>query len=302
MAGHREVIQMPWVLLVAALAAAQPAAAVPLTRSVTLSVYTKKAVPVDDLRPEEIVLSEGGQKRSVLGVERDSRPLDVALVIDTAAALAAAYRSDLVPAVTGFWKALPAGSGVAVWSTAPAKVADFGAEVDATDAKLRMIAAAGGNYGFDSMVEGCKALRARGAPRRALVYVGGGGLQTSRTGTSALMEAVGQARATPMIVLVLPAGRDGVLGGGPSSGAAYSWDVQGYFAQMSQAYFGSYVEALSTLAVAERLRQAAADLNGQYQVRFQSEAGPGDKLKVEVKRKDVRFRVGRSRPDLVPAN
>jgi hypothetical protein len=302
MAGHREVIQMPWVLLVAALAAAQPGAAVPLTRSVTLSVYTKKAVPVDDLRPEEIVLSEGGQKRSVLGVERDSRPLDVALVIDTAAALAAAYRSDLVPAVTGFWKALPAGSGVAVWSTAPAKVADFGAEVDATDAKLRMIAAAGGNYGFDSMVEGCKALRARGAPRRALVYVGGGGLQTSRTGTSALMEAVGQARATPMIVLVLPAGRDGVLGGGPSSGAAYSWDVQGYFAQMSQAYFGSYVEALSTLAVAERLRQAAADLNGQYQVRFQSEAGPGDKLKVEVKRKDVRFRVGRSRPDLVPAN
>jgi hypothetical protein len=44
---------MQWVLLVAALASAQPAAAVPLTRSVTLSVYTKKAVPVDDLRPEE---------------------------------------------------------------------------------------------------------------------------------------------------------------------------------------------------------------------------------------------------------
>ena len=189
-----------------------------------------------------------------------------------------------------------------MWSTAPAKVAEFGADIAATDSKLRMIAAAGGNYGFDTMVEGCKELGARGAARRALVYVGGGGLQTSRTGTSALMEAIGQARATPIIVLVLPAGRDGVLGGGPSSGAAYSWDVQGYFAQMSQAYFGSYVEALSTLAVAERLRQAAADLNGQYQVRFESEAGPGDKLKVEVKRKDVRVRVGRPRPDLVTAN
>jgi len=226
----------------------------------------------------------------------------VAIVIDSSAALAAAYRSDLVPAVMSFWRALPDGSGVAVWSTAPAKVSEFGADVAATDSKLRMIAAAGGNYGFDSMVEGCKELGARVAPRRALVYVGGGGLQTSRTGTSALMEAVGRARATPMIVLVLPAGRDGVLGGGPSSGAAYSWDVQGYFAQMSQAYFGSYVEALSTLAVAERLRQAAADLNGQYQIRYESEAGPGEKLKVEVKRKDVRVRVGRSRPDLVPAN
>jgi len=152
------------------------------------------------------------------------------------------------------------------------------------------------------MVEGCKDLGARGAARRALLYVGGGGLQTSRTGTSALMEAIGRARATPMIVLVLPAGRDGVLGGGPSSGAAYSWDVQGYFEQMSKAYLGSYVEALSTLAVAERLRQAAADLGGQYQVQYESEAGPGDKLKVEVKRKDVRVRVGRSRPDLGPAN
>ena len=293
---------MQWVLLVSALASAQPAAVVPLTRSVTLSVYTKKAVPVDDLKPEEVVISEGDKKRSVLGVERDTRPLDVALVIDTAAALAAAYRSDLVPAVMEFWKALPAGTDVAVWSTAPAKVSEFGADVAATDSKLRMIAAAGGNYGFDSMVEGCKELGARGAPRRALVYVGGGGLQTSRTGTSALMEAVGQARAMPLVVLVLPAGRDGVLGGGPSSGAAYSWDVQGYFAQMSQAYFGWYVEALSTLAVAERLRQAAADLNGQYQVRYESEAGPGEKVKVDVKRKDVRVRVGRSRPDLVPAN
>jgi hypothetical protein len=293
---------MNWVLLVAALGSAQPAAAVPLARSVTLSVYTKKAVPVEDLKPEEIVLSEGGRKRSVLGVERDTRPLDVALVIDTSGALAAAYRSDLVPAVIDFWKALPAGSGIAVWSTAPAKVAEFGAEVTAADSKLRMIAAAGGNYGFDSMVEGCKDLGARGAARRALLYVGGGGLQTSRTGTSALMEAIGRARATPMIVLVLPAGRDGVLGGGPSSGAAYSWDVQGYFEQMSKAYLGSYVEALSTLAVAERLRQAAADLGGQYQVQYESEAGPGDRLKVEVKRKDVRVRVGRSRPDLGPAN
>jgi hypothetical protein len=291
---------MGFLLLVAAFAAPGSAAAT-VTRSLTLSIYTKKAVPLDDLKPEEIVLSEGGRKRTVLGVERDDRPLDVALVIDTSAALAAAYRSDLVPAVVDFAEALPAGSSIAFWSTAPAMVADFGTELAATDAKLRMIAAAGGNYGFDSMIDGCQALGARHAERRALVYVGGGGLQTSRTGTSALMEAVGRVRATPMIVLVLPAGRDGVLGGGPSSGAAYSWDVQGYFEQMSRAYFGSYVESLSTLAVAERLRQAAADLAGQYKVRYESEAGPGEEVKVKVKRKDVRVRVGRSHLDLAPA-
>jgi hypothetical protein len=179
---------MEWVLLVAALASSASGATVPLTRSVTLSVYTKKAVPVEDLKPEDIVLSEGGRKRSVSGVERAKRPLDVALVIDSSAALAAAYRSELVPAVIDFWKTLPAGSGIALWSTAPAKVSEFGADIAATDSKLRMIAAAGGKYAFDSLTEGCRELGSRGAARRALVYVGDGGLQTSRTGTSALME------------------------------------------------------------------------------------------------------------------
>jgi len=53
MSAHREVIRVQWVLLVAALTSAQPTVPVPLTRWETLSVYTKKVVPVDDLRPEE---------------------------------------------------------------------------------------------------------------------------------------------------------------------------------------------------------------------------------------------------------
>jgi hypothetical protein len=74
----------------------------------------------------------------------------------------------------------------------------------------------------------------------------------------------------------------------------YSWDVQGYFGRISKAYQGVYVEALSTLAVAKWLRQFAADLGGQHLVRFESEAGPGGELKVEVRRKDTRVRVGRT--------
>jgi len=70
--------------------------------------------------------------------------------------------------------------------------------------------------------------------------------------------------------------------------------VQGYFGQVAKAYRGAYVEALSTLAVAQWLRQFAADLNGQHSVRYESEAGPGGELKVEIRRKDTRARVGRS--------
>jgi len=292
---------MLWLIFLAAVGTSDAAASVPLTRSVSLAVYTKKLLPVEDLKAEEVLVSEDGHPRKVLGVETDHRPLDVAIVLDSGATVAASYRSDLVPAVVEFWKALPPGTNVALWSTAPAKVVDFGGDLAAVETKLRMIAAAGGNYGFDSMIDACKELGTRGAPRRRIVYVGSGSLQSSRSGTSALMQAIGAARVTPMAVLVLPSAR-GALGGGPSGDAVQAWDVQGYFGQMSKAYHGAYVEALSTLAVAQWLRQFAADVNGEYRVRFESEAGPGGAVKVEVKRKDTKLRVGRTAEEVVQVN
>ena len=278
-------------VLLSALGAVQPAAAAPLNRVVTVAVYTKKLEAVADLKPEEVVVSEAGKPCKVLAVERDARPLEVAIVLDSGGTVAAAYRSDLVPAVVSFWKSLPAGTKFALWSTAPAKIMDFEGDAEAADAKLRSIAAAGGNYGFDSMIDACKELGRRGAPRRAIVYAGSGGLQASRTGTSALMMTIGEVRATPMIALVLPSAR-GSFGGGPSADAVQSWDVQGYFGALAKSYRGVYVEALSTLAVAQWLRQFSADLNGQYRVRFESTGAPPQDLKVEVKRKDTKMRMG----------
>ncbi|HVO12308.1 MAG TPA: hypothetical protein VMX54_16315 [Vicinamibacteria bacterium] len=284
---------MLWLVLATAVAAPDAAAGVPLTRSVALHVYTKKLAPVEDLKVEELMLTEDGKPRKVLSVEPDRRPLELALVVDSSASVTAYYRSDLVPAVVDFIKALPAGSKAAVWSSAPAKVGDFGAELPALTDKLKMIAAAGGNYAFDSMTDACKELGQRGAPRRAVVYVGANGLHSTASSTSALMQAVGQNRVVPMVVMVLASAR-GALGSGPSGDSIGSWDVQGYFTQMTKAYHGTYVEALTTLAVAQWLKQAAADLNSQYRVRFESVAGPGGVVKVDVKRKDTRFRVGRS--------
>jgi hypothetical protein len=288
---------MLWLILLAAVGPSPAAASVPLTRSVTVSVFTKKLVPVEDLTAEEVRLLEDGRERKVLGVERDRRTLEVAIVVDSGGTVAPSYRSDLVPAVVDFWKALPPDAKVALWSTAPAKIMDFGGDLAAAETKLRMIAAAGGNYGFDSMIDACRELGRRGAPRRVVVYVGSGSLQASRTGTSALARALGEALAVPMVVLVLPSAR-GSFSGGPSGDAVQAWDVQGYFAQVGKAYHGAYVEALSTLAVAQWLRQFAADLNGQYRVRFESEAGPEGALKVEIRRKDTKLRVGRSAAEI----
>ena len=69
-------------VLLAALAALEARAQTPVMRSVTLSVYTKKAEPVSDLRPDEVVVSEGGRKPAILGLEPDRRPLEIAVVVD----------------------------------------------------------------------------------------------------------------------------------------------------------------------------------------------------------------------------
>ncbi len=286
---------MLWLFLVAAVAAPD-AASVPLTRSVALHVYTKKFAPVEDLKAEELVLTEDGKPRKVLTVEADRRPLELAVVLDSSASVTAYYRSDIVPAVVDFIKSLPAGSKEAVCSSAPAKVGDFGAELPALADKLKTIAAAGGNYGFDSMTDACRELGKRGAARRVVVYVGANGLLGGASNTSTLMQEVGRNRVMPMAVLVLASAR-GALSGGPAGDSVNHVDVEGYLQQMTKAYHGTFAEALSTLAVAQWLKQAAADLNSQYRVRYESEAGPGGAVKVDVKRKDTRFRLGRSAVD-----
>jgi hypothetical protein len=60
-------------VLLAGFAASQARAAEQTTRSVTLSVYTKKAEPVSDLKPEELIVSEAGRKTTVSGVDPDQR-------------------------------------------------------------------------------------------------------------------------------------------------------------------------------------------------------------------------------------
>jgi hypothetical protein len=283
---------MFWTLLVTTLAATAPQGEGPVIRTVSVAAYTKKLEPVTDLKPEEIVVSEGKRKAPVLGVEADSRPLAAAIVIDSSAALASEYRSELVAAVVAFWKRLPAGSRVAVWTSGPpSRVVDFGGELAAAEPRLQSIAPAGKNYAIDAMLDASRALEQSGAERRVLVFVGGIDVEASRSRTGELQQAVGRAAATPMLVLIVP-GVGSVPMGGQTQGAAMSWDVQGYLEQMAAAYGGSAAVVLTSQAATKKLQEAAVDLSSQYQVRYESTADARGFPKLEIRRKDVKLRVG----------
>jgi hypothetical protein len=287
------------VLLAAHAAAETPA---PVTRSVTLSVYTKKAEPVSDLRPDEVVVIEGGRKPAVLGLEPDRRPLEVAVVVDSSAAAAPSYRSDLVAAVIALWKALPPDASVAVWTSGPpSRVVDFGTALAEGESRLQSVAPAGKNYAFDAILEASRALGRRPSERRAVVYVGGIDIEASAMRVAETQQAMGLALAVPLMVLIQPGGAGAALGG-PTSGIATSWDVQGYVEKMTPTYGGTSWVVLSTQAAVNTLREAAAILGSQYRVRYQSSAEAHAAPKVEVRRKGVKTLAGRTQVEVVKGN
>jgi len=273
------------VLLTLAVAAPAAGAAHDGARSVTVAVYTKKAVPVENLQPDELSVKENGQEQAVLAVERDHRPLDVALIIDSSAALGPLYRRDLVDAAMGFWRALPEEARLAIWTSggAPSKIVDFGTDEETGEEALKMVAAGGKNYTLDTIIEASRDLRGERAARRVLAIVTNTDVEASKTLIERTFRIVGRTHVTPMCILIKAGGKP-----------AQTWDSETLFEKLGEGYGGIYEEILTPMAAAKRLDGVAADLGSQYQVRYTSGANEPTFPEVKVERKGVEVRVGAS--------
>jgi len=255
------------------------------TRSVTVAVYTKKAAPVENLAPDELTVKENGKKQPVLGVERDHRPLDVALIIDSSSALGPLYRRDLVDAAMSFRNALPEEARLAIWTSggASSKIVDFDTDPETAEHALKMVAAGGKNYTLDTIIDACRDLRGERAARRVLAIVTNTDVEASRTLIQRTFKVVGRTHVTPMVVLIKAGGKP-----------AQTWDSETLFEKMGAGYGGTYEDILTPMAAQKRLERMALDLGSQYQVRYTSNADQPTFPEVKVKRKDVRVRSGAS--------
>jgi hypothetical protein len=269
-------------LFVALVLAAVPAPQVH-PREVPVAVYTKKEIPVEDLRLEEIEIKENKKKRTVLSVERDERPVDVAVILDSSQQIEGEYRASLVPAAMSFWKGLPAHARLTIW-TCGGKVShavDFGTEPEAAEATLQMVAVGGPVFALDTLIDASQHLQRAGAKRRVVVLVTDATIQANQTLINRAYAAVARTRVTPMIVLI-----KGTMNMGQD------WDVETIFERMAEGYGGSYERSLSPSAAHKWLARAAADISSQYLVRYESEATEPLRPEVKVKRKGVLVRAG----------
>lgn len=148
-------------------------AALPDQLVVSFSALDKKGQPLADLKPDEVTVVEGGRKQPVARLEPDRRPLDVAIVVDTSVDVQHSYKSDIVPAVLGFLKRLPANSRFSIWGTSdrPKELLALGSDVQAAQDALMGVSPLGSNAAVDTMVAASQGLGTTPDRRQSVVTI-----------------------------------------------------------------------------------------------------------------------------------
>jgi VWFA-related protein len=159
-------------LLGQAAPAAEPGTEV---RALTVTFLDEQDREVTDLSTADVALLENGVSRDITSFKPDPRPLSLAVLVDTSAAVGSAYRLNVVDAVVGLVTRLPDGSRYAVWTTGdrPTKVVDHTDDRQAAGKALRRVAPQGGNYTLDAVAEASADLKklSREGDRTAVVVV-----------------------------------------------------------------------------------------------------------------------------------
>ena len=167
-------------LLGQAAPAAAPGAEI---RALTVTLLDEKDREVTDVSVADVALSENGVSRDIASFKPDTRPLSVAIIVDTSAAVGSAYRLNVVDAVLGLVTRLPDGARYALWTTGdrPTKVLDHTDDREAAANALKRVAPQGGNYVLDAVSEASADLKklAREGDRTVVVVVTGTGPEFS---------------------------------------------------------------------------------------------------------------------------
>jgi len=268
-------------LLVSVLLLGQAAAAGTEIRALTVTLLDGKGQEVSDVSADDVALSENGVHRDIASFARDSRPLTLAITVDTSAAFSSEYRLNVVEAVVGLIARLPEGTRYALWTTGdrPTKAVDYTEDRGAAGAALRRVAPQGGNYTLDAIAEATADMvkLAREGDRTAVVSVTGLGPEFSyRDKQRAADEAEGRAELF-LSVTVDAAARDF----DSSTRLSYTFD------RLATASGGSADQVLSYMALDKALRKLSAHLSSAFRLRYATEP--------DLKKRKLELRV--ARPD-----
>jgi VWFA-related protein len=278
------------------LASPSPVAADDEPRSLTVTVTDEKGAPVDGLLAQDVAVLENGAARTLTRVERDERPLRLALLVDTSEPMGDHYRLQILDSVLRFLSRLPKGTEFAVWTTGdrPKKVVDYGEGISAATKALRRIFPTGGNTLLDALVEASKDLQSKEAARSAIVVVTGTGVGFTNYSKEQVVDIVRPTGVTVLAAEIEESGAAASRGQGEVSRTDYDYTL----ANLADGTGGRRDILLSAMGAGRTLDSFAGELASQYRITYDSVPGLKDKdRKVEVKvaRPGARVRIGTPR-------
>ncbi|HUG53578.1 MAG TPA: VWA domain-containing protein [Vicinamibacteria bacterium] len=259
-------------------------------RTVTFTVTDEKGRPVEGLTAEEVAVVENGATRTPLSLERDRRPLRLALVVDTSQPMGGVYRLQVLDPVLRFLTRLPEGTQFSVWTTGdrPHKLVDYGAGPAAATRALQRVFPTGGNTLLDALVEASRDLKSEEAARSAIVVVTGTGIGFANYSKEQVVDTVRGSGATVLTAQIEDVGR----GGGRGAGEVSQVDYQYVTGNLAEDTGGRREVLLSAMGTGRALDSFAAELASRYRLAYDSVPGRKDgKLEVKVARPGARVRV-----------
>jgi Ca-activated chloride channel family protein len=266
-------------------AASSPLVAQSEERSVYVTVVDKADKPILGLSPSEFVVREGGMAREVLRVEPASEPAQIALLIDTSAAVEP-YVGDVRRALQTFFKEVGGKHEVAVigYGERPTVLVDYTRDVKRLETSVGMIfqRANSGTELMDAIVEVSHGLQKRKAQRPVIVVFNTRGQEFGeRTHTTVIDEL----RTFPVTLHALVLNRRGA----PSPNEREQQELELTLADGTKLTGGRRDELLTTMALGDRLHAVLDEINNQYKVTYARPKAliPPDTLEVTSKRPGV---------------
>ncbi len=271
---------------------AQAASAPAEIRTLSVAVTQSKDEPVTGLALEEVAVVENGVTREVVKIERDSRPLDLFVLVDTSAAVATAYRLHIVDALLALLGRLPAGSRYELWTTGdrPTRLVDLTSDVQEAARTLKRVAPQGGSTLLDALLEIGGRVKKSEAGRRAMLVVSAVGTEFSSSDRHRVVERALDYALDPFSAVLLEEAESAATD-------EMRLDYDYVLGELSSKTGGLLERPLSSLGVAASLRRITQDLQSRLRIRYATLPGLKQrKIEVQVARPDVKVRLGPSAP------
>ena len=265
--------------------------AAPVERTLTVTAVDEAGAPVQGLSGDEVAVLENGVARQATRFERDQRPLDLAVVIDTSQPMASLYRLNVLDAVVQFLQHLPEGSKFAVWTTGdrPTKVVEYGDDPAVAERTLRRVIPSGGNTLLDALVEAARDLKGREERRGVVLAVTGTGIGFSDRDRRRVVDE-GLATGVQFLAVQFDEAGDPDVQAGSDQISRQDYDF--VLSELTRKSGGRHERILSALGARGALEKMGPELTARYRLTYAS-SGKDDKLEVQVARPGVKVRWAR---------